>query len=623
MEENGVNFMESRSSSNYRNSVMATAILLAAAVVTLLSLLVGFLLHGREVTPNNILAYIVLEIIWTVLLCVMVFYSVWEGRKYRAEASLATMDILQNLSGNYNAVFLLNTDKDSIKELRVKESVKDMLGLSDKARLSFDRLIAAYVENIVVPEGRSEFRKETELDNLKGKLKEKDYYSYIFKGYDHEATFYNQLKIVKVPGKDNLLVIGFADVDDEIRAEEEKKRIMKKALVDAEYANKAKSTFLTNMSHDIRTPLNAIMGFATVAQWHLNEPDEIKEYIDKISVASNQMLYLINNVLDMSMIEGGTMKLSNVPTNIRSIIQDVEVVSRSYAKERNQQLEIIYYVLEHENIMADRVALNRVFMNLLGNASRYTPDGGKISFGIKELSCNTREVTYSFIIEDNGIGMDEEYIPHSVEMFSRERSSTESGIPGVGLGLTITKNIIDSMGGTMEITSVKNEGSKVVVLLTFNLSEEVIEFKEIKDSDKSENGEHSNEAFGESTPRILIAEDNDMNREILENILISCGYEVDQASDGQQAVDMFEKSSNGFYKMILMDIRMPVMDGHAATIKIRSLDREDAKTVPIIAVIANAFSQDVADAKQAGMNDHIAKPVKVSKIKEMLEAYIK
>lgn len=609
--------METKSSAHYKNSVLATAILFSVAFIALITFLLGFLLHGSDYTHERILVYIALEIVWTIMLCVMVFYSVHMANLYRKEARDESMDILGTLNGNYNAVFLADFDNSTISELRVKPAVLETLELKGKIDLPYNRFIATYIEHVVVPENRGEFRKEMDEENLLEKLSDRDYYSYIFKGYEKEKTGYIQMKICKTGKGDKKFVIGFADVDDEIRSDEEKKRIMKKALNEAENANKAKNAFLTNMSHDIRTPLNAIMGFAAVAEWHLNDPETIKEYIEKITVASNQMLYLVNNVLDMSMIEGGTMKLANDSANLRSIVQDVEIVTRTLAGERQQELSVFYKQLTHESIITDRVALNRVLMNLIGNASQYTPDGGKISLTITELTSNSKEATYSFVFEDNGIGMEPQYIPHSYEMFSREYTTTESGIPGVGLGLTITKNIIEAMGGNIEISSEKMKGTKVTVLLSFAISEEKIEFKEIKDSDKKE------DIVSEDCPRILIAEDNSLNREILENILVNNGYAVDRAFNGKEAVEMFEESRIGYYKMILMDIRMPVMDGHSATLTIRKMDREDAKSIPIIAVTANAFSQDVTDAKQAGMNDHIAKPVKVSKIKEILAEYIK
>lgn len=610
--------METKSSTSYRHSILASVLMLTVAFIALVTFLLGFLLYGTDFTKERIIAYIVLAIVWTVAMGVTVFFSAKLAEKYRTEARDESLDIVQTLSGNYYAVFNVDFDNDIVKELRVKPEIVDSLKLEGKVSLSFDRFVAGVVEHIVIPESRAEFRKEMDPDNLKEKLTEREYYSYIFKGYFRDKVTYLQMKAVKVPGSSNQIVVGFADVDDEIRMDEEKKRIMRKALEDAEKANKAKTTFLTNMSHDIRTPLNAIMGFSTVGSWHLDDQKAIKEYFEKINVASNQMLYLVNNVLDMSMIEGGTMKLSASSENLRSIVRDVEIVTKSLASERHQELEVNYYELSHENVITDRVALNRVLMNLLGNASQYTPDGGKISLAIKELTSNSKEATYSFVFEDDGIGMDPTYIPHSYEMFSRERSSTESGIPGVGLGLTITKNIVDAMGGTITIDSSKGNGTKVQVLLTFELSKDIVAFNDVAQEDVNKK-----ESETEGKPRILIAEDNSLNREILENILTSNGYAVDRAFNGKEAVEMFEDSVEGYYKMILMDIRMPVMDGHSATVMIRRMDREDAKTVPIIAVTANAFSKDVADAKQAGMNDHIAKPVKVAKIKEILTTYIK
>lgn len=608
--------MKTKSSAHYRRFLLATAILLSLAVITLVAILVGIAFNGLELTSDKVIAYIILEIVWTVVLCALVICSVRVGARYRNEAQSGSVDMFQALSGQYKAVFLVNFSRDTVKELYNRSEYFDIIKEDENGKVSISSFINNVADKVVCDENREEFIKELNREQLIRKLNDKKYYSYIFNGKIGDSIKFYQMKIVYAPGSSDELIFGFADVDDEIRADEEKKRITKEALKDAKAANNAKNTFLTNMSHDIRTPLNAIMGFAEVARWHVDNKEEVSEYIEKINVASNQMLYLVNNVLDMSMLEGGTMKLNKSPVNIQSIVQEVEIVTRTVTGEHNQSLNVNYYNLEHDSVIADRVAISRVLMNILGNASQYTPDGGEISLSIKELTNTASDATYAFIIEDNGIGMDSDFVPHSYEMFSRERSSTESGIPGVGLGLAISKNIVDAMGGSIEISSVKKEGTQVVVVLSLELSKDAVEFTEIRDSRKV------NPVLSEEKPKILIAEDNSLNREILGNILDSFGFAVDEAFNGKEAVEKFEASKPGTYRMILMDIRMPVMDGYEATRTIRGLERIDAVQIPIIAVTANAFAQDVADAKQAGMNNHIAKPVKVTQIKEMLATYI-
>lgn len=603
--------------SRLKGIVLIATIMISFGLVALITLLIALSIHSNDFTTERIIMYFSMCLGWLIIFSVLVYIIFKEINHYEEDSRSAGLDIMQALNSNFAAVFYVDFDNRVVKPLRVSKEIFDYFGFNPKQKVDFEKSRMRYAREFVVDEWREQFIEEFTISNIQKRLSENGYYSYIYKIENRGMQYFMQAKAARISESVGQIVVGFANVDAEIRADEEKKKIMKDALRSAEEANKAKTTFLTNMSHDIRTPLNAIMGFASIAAWHTKEPEKMDEYVQKIITSANQMTYLVNNVLDMSMIEGGAMELTKVPCNIRSIVQDVEIVVRSETTDKQQELIVNMLEVKHDSVLCDKVRLNRVLMNLLGNATKYTGKGGVISLTVKEISANNASATFSFAIKDTGIGMDQSYVNHMYEMFSRERTSTESGIPGVGLGLSITKKIVDLMGGTIDIATKKDEGTQFVVTLTFELSDEKVAFEEVKDSRKApvkdeENAKH----------RILIAEDNELNLEILDNILVSNGYSVDRAVNGQEAVDMFKESEEGHYSMILMDIQMPVLDGQAATSMIRKMDRSD-KDLPIIAITANAFSQDAADARQSGMNEHISKPINVEKLKDVLQRYIK
>ncbi len=380
------------------------------------------------------------------------------------------------------------------------------------------------------------------------------------------------------------------------------------ALIAAEQANRAKTTFLNNMSHDIRTPMNAIVGFTALAASHLDDREQVKDYLDKISVSSQHLLSLINDVLDMSRIESGKMAIEETDVHLPDVIRDLRTIVQANVAAKQQTLTVDTGEMIHEDIVTDKLRLNQVLLNILSNAIKFTPEGGTIDFRVIEKPVDRPGWTgYEFRIRDNGIGMSEEFRKTIFNAFTREKTSTVSGIQGTGLGMAITKNIVDMMNGTIVVRSEEGKGSEFTVNIPCRIStphaEEVTEER----PDVDFHGK-----------RILLAEDNAMNQMIAVAILEAEGFEVEIAGDGGEAVEMMRSAPAGHYDVVLMDIQMPRVDGYEAARQIRALEDPDKAGIPIIAVTANAFEEDRQIALEAGMNGHLAKPYDVEKMMKTL-----
>ena len=403
----------------------------------------------------------------------------------------------------------------------------------------------------------------------------------------------------------------------------ESREALKDALAEAEYANRAKTTFLNNMSHDIRTPMNAIVGFTALAASHLDDPEQVKDYLEKITVSSQHLLSLINDVLDMSRIESGKMTLEESMVHLPDMIRDLRTIIQPSVAAKQQELLIDTQDLVHADIIIDRLRLNQIFLNLLSNAIKFTPSGGTISLRVVEKPSLTEDLTtFAFHIKDTGIGMSEDFAKTIFDPFTREKNSTVSGIQGTGLGMAITKSIVDMMGGTITVSSEVGRGTEFVVSIPCKLSQETAE--EPAPAGEAESQEPQAAGKPDFTgKRILLAEDNEMNQMIAEAILTGYGFSLDLAPDGKQAVEMVSNAPAGTYDVILMDIQMPVMDGYEATRQIRALADTQKARIPIVAVTANAFEEDRKLALSAGMNGHLAKPYDIPAILETLGRLLK
>ena len=405
-------------------------------------------------------------------------------------------------------------------------------------------------------------------------------------------------------------------VDEDIRQTME----LQAAKEAAESASRAKSTFLFNMSHDIRTPMNAIMGFSSMAERHANEPDKVQDCLRKINLSGEHLLKLINNVLDLARIESGRMEMNIQACRIPDSMGKMEYIFQADCRKKNLTLEIVSDI-QDEIIFCDMLKINQIELNLIGNAIKYTPEGGKIIYSVTQTGREGDYATYRCSVKDNGIGMSPEFCKNVFEAFERENSSSTTGIEGSGLGLAITKRLVDGMGGTITCRSEQGKGSEFIFVLTFRVgSPEDLPREVITD----ENGRIIEDKELDMTgKRVLLVEDNALNREISRELLENQGILVEEAEDGDAAVEIIRHSTPGYYDMVLMDIQMPKMDGYEATRQIRALPDCALSQIPIVAVTANAFEEDRQEAREAGMNGHIAKPISVKQLREQMARCMK
>lgn len=422
---------------------------------------------------------------------------------------------------------------------------------------------------------------------------------------------------MKISGIYNVYMNARMEEIEELNAQLNKsKEELQVALGAAEHANKSKTTFLNSMSHDIRTPMNAIIGFTSLAKSHLEDSQLIDDYLGKIMIASQHLLSLINDVLDMSRIESGKVQIEEKPLCLPEMITDIRPIIQSDVEAKELDFSIEIENISDKYVMADKLRLNQVLINILGNAVKFTGNGGRVSLCVRQKTgAPEGYADYEFRIKDNGIGMSKEFQKHIFEAFSREESVVVDQIQGTGLGMAITKNIVDMMNGTISVDSEEGKGTEFTIKLRFAVCKENIV------PDQSENDENTRDnrnADGFCGRRILLVEDNELNREIAEYILTENGFEVESAKDGAEAVEKMQNATKGQYDLILMDIQMPKLNGYEATQQIRAFTDPDKANIPIIAMTANAFEEDRQAALDAGMNGHIAKPVEVEKLMKML-----
>ena len=406
--------------------------------------------------------------------------------------------------------------------------------------------------------------------------------------------------------------IHLTQVNDELRQAQD---IAAEALQSAERASKAKTDFLANMSHDIRTPMNAIIGITTLMKNELHQPEKLAEHLDKLENSGQLLLGIINDILDMSRIESGKTTLNVEKMNLPQQISQLDSIIRQQAGQRSQTFTVNTH-LQHENVLADPNRLNRVLMNILSNAVKYTPTGGHIRFEVDELPRNEHYARYRFVVQDDGIGMSEAYQKTLFDPFTREERSGTNKVQGTGLGMAITKNIVDLMGGSINVESTTGKGTRFEVVLEFPIDAEADTVPEAQVLPEEEK-----KTSPLSGMKFLCAEDNAINAEILEMLLEANGASCTICSNGQEIVDAFASVKPGEYDMILMDVQMPVMDGLEATRRIRSGENPLGRIIPILAMTANAFLEDMQKSREAGMDEHLSKPVDIAALEQTVKRF--
>lgn len=385
---------------------------------------------------------------------------------------------------------------------------------------------------------------------------------------------------------------------------------IRKSAEKARKANEAKTRFLFNMSHDIRTPMNAIVGFSGLLEKSIHDEKKSLDYIKKIRVSSDILLTIINQVLEMARIESGKITLSSESVNIREMVDAMNTVFESSLTKKSLEYQCSLNVV-HDQILCDKTKMEEIILNVVSNSIKYTNPHGKITVSIDELdSEDEKNANYKVVVEDNGIGMSQDYLPHIFEEFSREHTSTETRVAGTGLGLPIVKSLVDRMGGTIEVESEEGKGTRFIMKFSFPVSLE----NQVREKEKQNIPDITEKLKGK---RILLAEDNDLNAEIAETVLVEAGIEVKRVEDGLQCIEELKKMPENYYDVILMDVQMPNMDGYTATQRIRDLDDSRAE-IPIIAMTANAYDEDRRKAQEAGMDGFLAKPLDVDEMMRLL-----
>lgn len=664
------------------------------------------------------------------------------------------LKIMAALSYDYASVYYVNLDEDEYTIVDIKEKLRS--DVADTVRQSsriFSQTMRQYTDVFVLPEYQESVGKMSEKEAVIERFKSDKDFSIRYQvkpNADNQEFFEMHFVDVSADDSEHIMVLGFRCVDEIAREEIEKKKALEEAFEAANRASHAKSDFLSKMSHDIRTPMNAIIGMTAIAAAHIDDKERVQDALGKITSSSRHLLSLINEVLDMSKIESGKINLSEEDLNFSELLKDLLIMVQPQIKQHGHDLQVNILDMEHEDVIGDRLRIQQAFVNIMGNAVKYTPDGGKLRLTVREKPTHKPLIgCYEFVFEDNGIGMSEEYVEHIFEPFSREEDSRSSKIQGTGLGMAITQNIIRMMGGHIQVESEIGKGSRFTVTIFLKLQEkEEMSFEELEglpvlvadddqiscestckmldeigmDSEWVLSGQEAVErvvrtheednnfyavildwkmpgmdgletareirkVVGAEVPliilsaydwseiemeardvgvdaflskpvfksgiarlfrelkegknqggvrsqlekvsrkdysgkRVLLVEDIELNREIAREIIGMTGVQVEEAENGKIAVEKFSASESGYYDIILMDVQMPVMNGYDATSSIRALDRADASAIPIVAMTANAFAEDVREAKEAGMNEHLAKPLDFEKLIEMLERYL-
>ncbi len=538
------------------------------------------------------------------------------------------LSIVEALSREYTNVYSVDEENATAQILKLEGYVTEGLKKGSAQEYNYAAILEKYIRSRVHPDDRKELLQALSLDTVKDKLSAEDEYQGSYRIDDNGEIHYFQYTYLRISnngqGRGGFILAGFRNIDELIRKEQEQKAVLSEALAQAQYANKAKTTFLNSMSHDIRTPMNAIIGFTSLASNHLDNKEQIRDYLGKIMTSGNHLLSLINDVLDMSRIESGKVKIEEKETSLPEIMRDLNTIVQADVKAKQLEFDIHTDVM-NETIICDKLRLNQVLLNIISNAVKYTKTGGKVSVCVKQTAdASEGYAPYEFKVKDTGIGMSPEFLKHVFEPFEREQTSTVSGIQGTGLGLAITKNIVDLMGGTITVESEVGKGSEFTVKFDFRVADSPAQSQLLTPHVEQESADENNKSEQRfDGKRLLLVEDNELNQEIAQSILEDVGFTIDTADDGSVAVKRMKEMPAGYYDLILMDVQMPIMNGYEATRAIRALNDPVKAATPIVAMTANAFDEDKKAAMDAGMNGFAAKPIEIEKLIKTLANILK
>ena len=531
------------------------------------------------------------------------------------EAATRRLDIIDGLCREYEAVFHVDAAEDMATPYVLAPEYKRRFGFAELHEYPFMESLHKYIDAIVSLDDREFVKESVSFAVVCRELEHKDSYQFNFRTVKGGRLEYYQVRIMRL-GEANQQVWAFRSIDAMMREEIAQRQNLRDALEQAQKAEQAKTTFLFNMSHDIRTPMNAIIGFNALARKNLHNPEKALDALLKSEISSRYLLNLINDVLEMARIESGKTELNEQLVDMHDLCGEVESMFRASMEEKGLDFSMMCNC-SVRYIYTDPVRVLQVIGNLLGNAMKFTPRGGKVSFeGFAEVNEAGRYVDFEVHVKDTGVGMSPEFQTRVFDIFERERSAIGSGVNGTGLGLAIAKNLAEMLGGDISFTSEPGAGSDFRFTFRAMLADAPEEEEETEEAAEPENTDYSGR-------RLLLVEDNELNMEIAEEILKEFGFIVECASDGSIAVDMIAAAPAGYYDLVLMDIQMPVLDGYEATKAIRAMQDEKKSQLPVIAMTANAFDEDRRRALAAGMNDHFAKPINISELLAAIERHLK
>ena len=563
------------------------------------------------------------------VLLALLLFSLYRVSRSRTEKRSILQDqkrlrVINALGHAYSSISLVNLKTGKIEIIKSSKNMQpdqkdNMLSKSHQEEL---------ISQVIAEPFREAYWEFVDMSTVAKRMEGREMLSFTAQTVDEKW-----LVMIVVPqgydkdGNLRTVLVANRDATEEKEREIEQDKNLRNALAEAEHANRAKTAFLNNMSHDIRTPMNAIIGFTALATTHVDSRELVLDYLKKIHTASQHLLSLINDVLDMSRIESGSVRIEYATVHLPDILHDLRTIIQGNIQSKKQELSIDAQNVIHEDIITDKLRLTQVLLNISSNAVKFTPDGGRIHIRVSEKPCKRDGyTTVIFSVKDNGIGMSPKFQKHVFDSFSREHTVTENGIGGTGLGMAITKNIVDMMEGTIQVKSKEGKGTEFTVMLECKIAGATVkqgtspEQKEVLKDENSKNQAEDQKRY--EGKRVLLVEDNELNREIATVILQEIGLSVDLAEDGTDAVDIMSSAEGRKYDMIFMDIQMPKMDGYTATREIRTLKDPKCANIPIIAMTANAFEEDRKKAIKAGMNGHIAKPINADMILENLRALL-
>ena len=542
------------------------------------------------------------------ILCWMTFMLI---RGYVAESNMRQMEkqyhIIRSVSSVFSICMLLDLKKNTWEMIKASERVRKMTGNETNNA----KMMKYFCKNAVAQSEWQKFWDFVNPDTLAERLKGKDYIN--SQTRNEKGEWFNVMLVPQhhdAQGNVEAALFLSRNITDEKMREMDYQEKLEKSVEQAEQANVAKTDFLRRMSHDIRTPINGIRGMVDICRYYIGNPKKQEECLDKIMLSSTFLMELVNDVLDMNKLESGQIRLEEKPFSISEILKEVETVVGMAATEQGITLTVKKGEIDHENLLGSSLHVRQILQNITSNAVKYNRPNGKVILECRELLPENEKAVFEFVCTDNGIGMSPEFQEHAFEPFVQENSSARTSYTGTGLGLAIVKKLVDQMGGTIRFVSEPGKGTQFTLVIPF-LPDDSIEMQ-------TEQTQSADAVQGIENDKILLVEDYEINMEIARFVLENEGAQVQEAWNGKEAVDLFAASEPGEYDVILMDLMMPVMGGLEAAQCIRKLEREDAKTVPIIAMTANAFADDEERSLAAGMDAHISKPLDAEKLIQVI-----